>query len=255
MPECAFCPETANLSLEHLWSDWMNALFPGKKRFTRRDRHGNILRQWVSDDLSWKARVVCKPCNEGWMSNIESKHAEPAMAELIHLKPDTILDKTRAESLAIFAFKTAVVFDHVSRNRPPFFSREVRHRFRETLAIPATNVAMWMATSFAPRNGEVLTCYTKGKLTPRNDLETYVCTYAIGRLVFQVVGIVLQSKQGLISFGPAAAEFESLSVPFWPLQSLPLGFRWPPIDVLRSSADFENYAIRWKDLRVESVAS
>ncbi len=253
MPECAFCTETANLSLEHLWSDWMNALFPGKKRFTRRDQHGNILQQWVSDNLNWKARVVCKPCNEGWMSKIENNHAKPAMTELIHLKPGTVLDKARAQSLAIFAFKTAVVFDHVSRNRPPFFSREVRHRFRETLAIPTTTVAMWMAASIAPRNGEVLTCYTKGNLTPKSDIETYVCTYAIGRLVFQVVGVVLPSKQGL-KFGPAA-EFESLSVPFWPLQWLPVGLCWPPFDVLRTNRDFKDYAVRWKTLKVESVAS
>jgi hypothetical protein len=254
MPECAFCPETANLSAEHLWSDWMNELFPGKKLFTRRDKNGNILGQWVSDSLDWKAKVVCKCCNNGWMSNIESDHAKPAMTALIHLKPGTILDKRRAESLALFAFKTAVVFDHVSRNRPPFFPREVRHQFRETLAIPAT-VGMWMAASFAPRSGEVLTCYTKGNLTPKNNIETYICTYAVGRLVFQVVGVVLQSQQGLISFGPDAAEFESLSVPFWPLQSLPDGLRWPPIDVLRSRREFEEYAIRWKVLRVESVAS
>jgi hypothetical protein len=227
----------------------MNELFPGKKLFTRRDQQGNILGQWVSDSLNWKAKVVCKDCNNGWMSEVENIHAKPAMTALIHLKPNTILDTTRAKSLALFAFKTAVVFDHVSRNRPPFFSREVRHQFTETLDIPPETVGMWMAASFAPRGGEVLTAYHKGQLSTENCIKAYVCTYATGRLVFQVVAVSIQRQQGFRAFGPAA-EFDSLSVPFWPLQTLPVGLRWPPGDVLRTNEDFEGYATRWKILKV-----
>jgi len=246
MPECAFCPETAKLSAEHLWADWMDALFPGKKRFTRRDQHGNILNQWVSKSLDWKAKVVCRPCNNGWMSDIENKHAKPAMTDLIRLEPGIALTEARAHSLAIFAFKTAVVFDHVTRNRPPFFLRSVRHRFRETLAIPPTTVCMWMAASLAPRQGELLTCYTEGNLTPENRIKMYVYTYAVGHLVFQVAA---QRQQGFVPFGPIAG-FDYLSVPFWPLQFLPVGLQWPPTDVLRSNRAFEEYANRWRTLTV-----
>jgi hypothetical protein len=31
--ERAFCPSTAKMSGEHIWSDWMNKVFPRKKRF------------------------------------------------------------------------------------------------------------------------------------------------------------------------------------------------------------------------------
>jgi hypothetical protein len=66
--ECAFCPSTAKLSGEHIWSDWMNALFPGKKKYL------NIIERtiWSSNALDWKAKVISEPCNNGWMSNIES---------------------------------------------------------------------------------------------------------------------------------------------------------------------------------------
>lgn len=224
----------------------MNDLFPGKKLFTRRDEHGTVLGQWVSSTLDWKAKVVCRPCNNGWMSHVESKHAKPAMTELIKLKPGTIIDKKRARSLAIFAFKTAIVFDHVARNRPPFFLRTVRHRFKEALDIPPTSVCMWMAASFAPRRGEVITVYHEGWLSPKNRIRIYVCTYAVGSLVFQVVA---QRQQGFIPFGPIPG-FDFLSVPFWPVQFVPVGLQWPPADVLRTNEDFESYASRWKTLSV-----
>jgi hypothetical protein len=145
MPECAFCPNTANISAEHLWSDWMDDLFPGKKLFTKRDKEGNVLRQWVSHSLNWKAKVVCKTCNETWMSDIESKHAKPSMTDLIRLRWPLVIDEKRANSLAIFAFKTAVVFDHVARNRPPFF--------RDPLGVSFVGISpfrRWFACGWLP---------------------------------------------------------------------------------------------------------
>jgi len=119
-------------------------------------KKGTFYRQWVSDSLNWKAKVVCKTCNETWMSEIESKHAKPSMTDLIRLRWPLVIDEKRANSLAIFAFKTAVVFDHVARNRPPFFSRSARRQFRRHLAVPPM-VRMWMAASSGLRRGSVLT--------------------------------------------------------------------------------------------------
>ena len=99
----------------------MDALFPGGKRFMRKDERGNITEQWFSDSLDWKAKVVCKQCNEGRMSDIENLHAKPAMADIILGKLDLAISQQRARSIAMFAFKSAVVLDHVSRGREPFF--------------------------------------------------------------------------------------------------------------------------------------
>src|SRR5271154_5981831 len=108
--ECAFCPETANRSGEHLWSNWINDLVPGRKKFTIRDENGNIVREWQSKELDWKAKVVCQRCNNTWMSDIENDHAKPAMTDLITGKVDVPITESKARSLALFGFKTAVVF-------------------------------------------------------------------------------------------------------------------------------------------------
>jgi hypothetical protein len=163
----------------------MNELFPGKKRFMKKNEKGEVIEQWFADNLNWKAKVVCKSCNEGWMSNIESQHAKTAMADLIQGKLDLPISQSRARSLALFAFKSAVVFDHVRREKEPFFLRSIRHRFRECLAIPPTTVRMWMAAFLPIGKGEVLTSYHEGDLSPTNRLKLYVCTYAVGHLAFQ----------------------------------------------------------------------
>src|SRR5947209_10860699 len=137
MPPCAFCPRTAKLSGEHIWSQWMGRLFPIKKyRFIRRDIDGNAINTFSMGGLDLTANVVCKPCNEGWMSDIESKYAQPAMeALIIGGKTDFTISKARAKAIALFAFKTAVVIDHMGGD-PPFFRRSLRYAFAANKIIP-----------------------------------------------------------------------------------------------------------------------
>jgi hypothetical protein len=119
--ECAFCPATAKMSGEHIWSDWMNGLLPGKKRFISKDKDGKVIFQRIAKELDWTAKVVCKPCNETWMSKIEGDHAKPSMEDLITGKLDIPIMQSRANSIALFGFKTAVVLDHLRRDPEPFF--------------------------------------------------------------------------------------------------------------------------------------
>src|SRR5450631_2325848 len=99
---CAFCPSTANISGEHVWSNWMNELFPlGKVQFQRVTLDGTVLSEWQAPELNLKANVVCKPCNETWMSDIESHCAKPAMADLILGKRVGAIGARRARNIAI----------------------------------------------------------------------------------------------------------------------------------------------------------
>lgn len=241
--ECAFCPETAKLSAEHLWSQWMNDLFPGEKRFTRKNEKGEIVGAWKSDTLDWKAKVVCETCNNTWMSDIEST-AKAAMSDLIRGESGMVISQSSADSIACFAFKTAVIFDHIQRNREPFFTRSVRHRFRASLAIPTT-VRMFMAGFLPAGKGHVHTCYHEGDFSV-GHIALYVCTYAVGHFVFQVVA---QRQQGLTKFTLQPRIFESLGVEFWPW--IPGGVVWPA-HVLRTVDDFYSFSTRWRTLIVRS---
>src|SRR5579871_3463184 len=102
---CAFCPKEAKISGEHLWSDWICELFPDIRVKFRKWAAGDIdVNEWVADSIEHRLKVVCKPCNEGWMSTLESKHAKPAMKPLILSDNQVVLDTETLVSIVVFAF-------------------------------------------------------------------------------------------------------------------------------------------------------
>jgi hypothetical protein len=245
--ECAFCPSTAKLTGEHLWSKWMSELLPGRKIFRSRNQAGKVTKEWQQPSLDWKAKVVCESCNTGWMSNVESQHAKPAMGDLVLGKKGIDIPQSRANSIAIFAFKTAVVFEHLRRDSSPFFARDTRFRFRESLEIPFT-VRMWMA-EFEPRgSGHAITYYHQGHPGTQKTIELYVCSFSCEHFCFQVVA----EKWPSGAFLSSRAKFERLAVPFWP--EIPIGFIWPAPLALKSITDFSKFASRWNYLDISLPA-
>lgn len=236
--ECAFCPQTAKLSAEHLWSRWIRDLFPAKKFiFIQRNQAGKALKTWYSPKIDLTTKVVCKRCNESWMSAIENEHAKPAMSDLILGNKVLTVSQSRANSIALFAFKTAVIVDHM-RRKETFFPRSVRHDFARSLTIPP-DVQMWLAGFLPGASGRFNSSYSDLSIDARSHLELYVCTYAVGHFVFQVVAA---RHAGIPSFSPRAG-FEHLGIPFWP--TIPEGVAWPPPNVLRTWIEFEQFSERW----------
>jgi hypothetical protein len=78
MKECAFCASTADMSLEHVIGDWISKCLPGDKILTRTD-NGKVS-SWPASTINWTAKVVCEPCNNGWMSDLENDVAKPALS-------------------------------------------------------------------------------------------------------------------------------------------------------------------------------
>jgi hypothetical protein len=202
------------------------------------------LREWVSGKLDWKAKVVCENCNNTWMSRIESVHAKPSLTDLIVGKANIPISQSRANSIALFAFKTAVIFDHIARNRAPFFERSSRHEFRKSLTIPR-NVGMWMAGFHPSGKGLAQTAYHDGAVSEANPILIYVCTYSIEHFALQIVGC---KQQG---YSRIASSHNFPAVRFWP--EVPANLVWPPSSVLRTMGDFNSFADRWNDLDVTEV--
>lgn len=247
MKECAFCDHTGKLSAEHIVSAWMESLFPGELRLRRTNQEGEQTERKV-DKIDWKARVVCETCNNTWMSHIEHSHAKPVMTPLITGEIGIPIGSNEARSLALFAFKTAVVLDHSKNRENHFFSREERHAFGEKQIIPST-VQMWLA-GFANhrRGGRFKSFYHHGQFPSSNRFQMYVCTCAIGNLAFQVVAA--KSTIGL-TFEPLQG-FESLAVPLWPEPFR--GYIWPGTEigatVLTSNEQFDSFALRWHEVSI-----
>ena len=130
----------------------MNKLFPISTITHRKIAlDGTPLNEgWTASKINLKAKVVCRPCNNGWMSRLENDFAKPAMADLILGNRIGELSKKRAHGLSLFAFKTAVIANRTLAESEWFFERSDRYVFRQSLMIPP-NVAMFlvgMAESF-----------------------------------------------------------------------------------------------------------
>jgi hypothetical protein len=234
--QCAFCPSTAKLTAEHLWSEWINDLLPGRKLFKQRDARGQIVKTWVGKDFNWKAKVVCGRCNNTWMGDIENQHAKTALSDLIIGKSDVPIDSARARSIALFSFKTAAVFDLISSNHAPFFRRDERYAFKDSLDIP-TNVKMWMGAFSPGGRGDVHTGYLKAATSPAEYIQCHVCIFSAEHFVFQLLAARTSRR-----FFPILG-FEKLAVPFWPRFEECV---WPPPYTLKTAREFDAFSLRWK---------
>jgi hypothetical protein len=220
----------------------MNELFPAGKKYFHNLTEG---RRWSNNQLDWTAKVVCGNCNNTWMNEIEQEHAKPTISNLIVGTQGLRIDHEYANSIALFAFKTAVVLDRMNPQRPvSFFTTQARYAFREKLEIPC-NVGMWMARFPRFDHGGCFTVYHRGNTVEHGGIQLYVCNYCVGHFAFQVV---VEQKPTLLTLVPRAG-FEHLAVPFWP--SIPAGFVWPMDASLRDTEDFRRFGSRWN--RVETI--
>src|SRR5215831_11483615 len=186
MRRCAFCSaQSTKLSAEHVWGDWMSELFhpAGRnQRTTQEHQHEGKLKRWKSF-RSLTANVVCKKCNETWMSGIEAR-IKTSFSQVIRDGCSMSILFQGVCLLAQFAFEKAVIADHLHlKDEDPFFKSVDRDRFRESFVIP-DGVQMWLA---AFRGRGVYRLYSKRHLTfdlqTRSNLEELSFAYVAGHLV------------------------------------------------------------------------
>ena len=233
MPKCAFCLREAKLSGEHIWSDWICELFPEIRVIFRNWMAGDAeVREWEATSLDQRAKVVCKPCNEGWMSNLESQHAKPAMGGMILFPTPTALSTENLVSITLFAFKTAVIGDHVQRNKLPFFPVSTRYEFAETLRLPlGFHVWIGCIDETDPYHGVFRRRYWKTPPKIANGFKLYVCTWGIGRFLLQAATIFPSDdaiNSELVFHLMQHQKWDSFSIPIWPMLNGPIIAKWPP---------------------------
>ncbi len=240
MRECAFCSQPAKLTAEHITSEWMGKAFPGRKAF-RSMNHIGEQREWIEPGLDLKVKVVCEPCNTGWMSDIEDKYGKPDLLPLMMGYKDAKFSRKEARSLAIWSYLKAIVLDCAQRHREPFFSRRLRHAFHKDLFIPQ-NVGMWMAVYLPYRDRrrfDYRVSLYKGEPASGYELQLYMCSFGFGALAFQVIA---HRQLFIRDFRPLSG-FERLAVPFWPI--FPDNYIWPGNGYIKSFEHFMEFHERW----------
>lgn len=262
---CAFCPTVVELSRsafqdgdsgEHLWADWLSREFrlvsgkPGRYVFHTLDEGG--VSSHKKQSISYKLPVVCRECNNTWMSQLEKFAAGLLRATVtdgasLEVRP---ADVTR---LALWAVKSAIVVDHahllaMTRSRP-FYSPSERFAVRDRSVVPKNilvNLVAYAGGSKAFVKATYSGCTPRTRDRELKNIDACAVTYTMGKSGFQVVGFRLQTPKQRRSATPVVAPppgWNDHTVALWPQSSAVV--RWPPRRNLESQDDLWRFAHQW----------
>jgi hypothetical protein len=130
---CVFCG-SSGVSLEHVFPEWIVELLRdklGSGGWTRTRRS----EKWIQPKLEITVKRVCKPCNNGWMAELEDR-ARPILSPMIIAKHLPVELPIAAQlTTSRWAFKTALMADFISPGDrlfapsiyPDFFQHSCHH--------------------------------------------------------------------------------------------------------------------------------
>jgi hypothetical protein len=185
MPNCCFCARRpAELTGEHVWSDWINKfLGPSLYEFTEK-KLGKVTRRYKKKYLNLKIPVVCSPCNSGWMSVLENKSFKPVLKHMIVSNAPRSILPEGIHSLAKLAFKHSVIANHSGLEMGAFFTATERRTFAKSRRIPS-GVYVWLGCldTIEPFVGEFISTY--GKTPPKTiyGMKLHTFTFGIGYFI------------------------------------------------------------------------
>lgn len=187
---CIFCGRTP-LTKEHVVGDWAGRFADAGQRsivhLSDREGEAREIREWNARAYDRQARMVCAACNNGWMSDLETR----ASALLV---PDELdgrkLGHDEQALLATWAMKTVLVLNAAESRFRRAIPPEVAIDFGHDRRVPV-NTEMWIA-SYAGNNDQLPAFVGLGiDLDNRQDSnrgwrDLAVTTFLVGPFVFQV---------------------------------------------------------------------
>lgn len=232
-----FCRKARKMTAEHLFPEWVLELF---------DRAESELSFWDEEAgtnrvagrmTEIEVRRVCKGCNEGWMSNIESRVA-PILRPFI-LGDAGELDHAEQLLAAAWVVKTAMVGEWTVPSVHAISQNDRDYVYNHRKPPPLTHIwlAAWSKAEEPPLSFEThqFGFLPDGKTAlPRRG---YLATFFIGHLGCQVLGHPFGSvnvDDG--NFGPAVVQI-------WPVAAESV--RWPPRAAIGSEKTLKVFAKRF----------
>ena len=151
---CFFCGRRGSLSKEHVWPRWIQK-YVDTPEPTRSSRTTGFYHEGdtitIEPDritpprqgsvLTFKVRIVCERCNNGWMSKLESQ-AKPILRSLISDEA-AVIEAAAAATLATWAVKTAWMNEHLNSEDSPTTTVSMRAKLMRHLLPPYSLV--WLA--------------------------------------------------------------------------------------------------------------
>jgi hypothetical protein len=222
------------LNAEHIYGDWLRKLGytgEGVREIISGDGSTPVIQR--GGPFSKKLKIVCYPCNNEWMSGMETA-AEPLLTAMFNARGSSVpLDDAAQLALARWAFKTAAVAAQVDRSDP--FPLAHRREFHET-DLPPRHAQVRIGTASIPTfpRGEQL---AESRFEPKTATITragqatsfpfYRATFRLLNVVFDIIGYVADADMLNID---VSDDLGRALLPLWP--SAHPQIWWPPVTSL-----------------------
>lgn len=231
--QCIFCPSNAD-SAEHILPDWLNRWGPGGGEGVRQLNVNGTPVIENGGPFSKKLKLVCRPCNNVWMSGMEAE-AQPALVRMFEWDGKAPLQLAPDEQLALarWAFKTAVVAAHVD-GQPTFPFQQCRD-FHTNNKLPACFIGI--GTSEKPHGyshgGNSYDLVAEFQYLPANataQINGVQTTFPLYRAAFRLYNVafdLLGYEHPSYVFTPVPPQdIQDAITPIWPSQTGLV--TWPP---------------------------
>jgi hypothetical protein len=238
---CIFCGATG-LSKEHVWADWLKAYIP--KDMAEHSSMSALLhpthadrktKKIAGDPRSRRLRVVCRACNNEWMSRLQTA-TKPYLLPLV-LGEVTALDVNAQATLAAWIAMFVMVAEHFDRAKVATPQSE-RDFLRKREKTPSTWriwigdyergnwVGHWIHFA-VPISGESHPIEMMSNGVPRPNTQT--TTFVVGRLYVHVMSSPMDIFDDWRFAKP------ELMKQIWPIKRNIVG--WPPKTLSDRDAD------------------
>ena len=237
---CIFCGR-GPVTLEHVLPKWLKDVLPIKGPVDVYVGAEGGAPSWTMASLDQKARIVCRGCNNGWMSDLEA-FCRPRMASAMAQATSVSLAPTEQERVAAWAVKTALTLHAGFPALRDLGQLPADHLHWmpawKTTPPPGSFVWLFRALPFARGGRRFRGAWVRmagiglGDAQRIGDPEhpnAYLATFTVGHLGLQVFGRD-RPADGLIRRVDPGAYWRGALVEIWPPNLV--GAIWPPPRVL-----------------------
>jgi hypothetical protein len=207
---CIFCGSTEKLTYEDTWPEWTRPstrTLPGKKArqslytYDVLTERPNI----VGKMPRLRRRIVCRACNNGWMSRLENA-TKPLLEPLIFGRSHELSSRDRMV-LATWAVKTAVTLNEVSPGSKLVFPAAIYEHFTQVELEPPPRHRVYVSRVVPtnPRERD----HVHGRMLSGPVQAASLVYLMVGDVIFRVVGDFVGSPSP-----PYPERFSML----WPVQ-------------------------------------
>ena len=172
-----------------------------------------------------RVRSVCKTCNNGWMSRLESKSIPLVGSLLADISLN--LDTDYQELASTWAIKTAMVLDSVANRSSKYYLRAECEALKDRSRIPLGTM-IWLGRYIGRSLHSGAAHFTAHSNDSPVVADCCTTTIVIGHLVVQVLNLRVRAeyKDKTVRIEPNLGRWNESLVPVWPITSTLAS--WPP---------------------------